>query len=140
MVEERSPDDTVDPLCAKALRELAQGQHRNGQIPYRPVADREGFDPPLLNLGVLATGKSALHRPELRDAKLPGEFRVERHLRAAGVDEKSDLVAPVHAHADQWQRVCPQEFQTRTLPIAAHLVRRLALEALQLRNIQRRIL
>jgi hypothetical protein len=25
MVEERSPDDTVDPLCAKALRELAQG-------------------------------------------------------------------------------------------------------------------
>src|SRR6185295_4102501 len=25
MVEKRSPDDTVDPLCAKALRELAQG-------------------------------------------------------------------------------------------------------------------
>ena len=89
---------------------------------------------------MLAAGKSALHRPELRDAKLPGEFRVERNLRASGVDEESDLVAPVHAHADQRQRICPQELQTRTLPVAMHLIGRLALEAPQLRNIQCRIL
>jgi hypothetical protein len=30
-------------------------------------------------------------------AQLPGEFRVERNLRASGVDEKSDLVAPAIA-------------------------------------------
>ena len=80
MVEERSADNTVDPLCAEALRELAQGQHHHGQIPHRPVANRERFDPPLLNLSVLTAGKCALHRPELRNTELAGEFRVERDL------------------------------------------------------------
>ena len=47
---------------------------------------------------------------------------------------------PVHAHADQRQRIRPQELQTRTLPTALHLIGRLALEAPQLRDIQCRVL
>jgi hypothetical protein len=94
----------------------------------------------LLNLGVLAAGKGALHGAELRDAQLPGEVRVERNLRAPGVDEKGDLAAAVHAHAHQRQRIRPQESQARRLAIALHLIRRLALEALELRDIQCRIL
>ncbi len=48
--------------------------------------------------------------------------------------------AAVHAHADERQRIGPQEFHARALPVAAHLVGHLALEALQLRDIERRIL
>ncbi len=74
------------------------------------------------------------------DAKLLGEVRVECNLRAPGVDEKSDLVAPVYADTDQRQRICPQELETHDLPVALHLIGCLALEALQLRNIECRIL
>src|SRR5262245_21949458 len=60
MVEESGPKDTVDTRGAEALRELAQGEHRGGQILYRPIAYRKGFYPPLLNLSMLAAGESAL--------------------------------------------------------------------------------
>ena len=89
---------------------------------------------------MLTAGKSALHRPELRNAKLPGEVRVERDLRTPGIDEEGDLVAAVNAHADQRQRIGLQELQARSFPGALHLIGRLALEALQLRDIQGRIL
>src|SRR5436309_2276949 len=108
MVEESGPDDAVDALRSKTFRELAQGEHRDGQIVDCPVADGQGCDPPLLNFSMLAAGKSALHRAELRDVQLAGEVRIERNLRASGVDEEGDLVAPVYAHADQRQRICPQ--------------------------------
>src|SRR5207248_11030323 len=98
VVEESGPDDAVDALRSKTFRELAQGEHRNRQIVDRPVADGQGCDPPLLNFSMLAAGKSALHRAELGDVKLAGEFRVERNLRASGIDKEGDLVAPVYAH------------------------------------------
>ena len=89
---------------------------------------------------MLTAGKSALHRAELRDVQLAGEVRIERNLRASGVDEEGDLVAPVYAHADQRQRICPQELETHRLSVAAHFIRPLALEALQHRKIECRIL
>jgi hypothetical protein len=57
------------------------------------------------------------HRAKSRDAELPSEFRVQCNLRASAVDEKSHFGAAVHAHADQRQRICPQKFQTRYLPV-----------------------
>ena len=89
---------------------------------------------------MLTAGKRALHRAVLRNAELPREFRVQRNLRASGVDEKSHFAAAIHTHADQGQRVCAQEFETRHLPFAEHLVGRLPLEASKFRDVQSRIL
>jgi hypothetical protein len=85
---------------------------------------------------MLAAGKGALYRPELRDAELPGEVCVEGDLRTPGVDEEGDLVAAVYAYADHRQRIGPDELQARTFPAAMHFIGGLALEALQLRYIQ----
>src|SRR6478672_11505547 len=57
-----------------------------------------------------------------------------------GIDEEGDLVAAVDAHADHRQRTAVQELQPRRLPVALHIIGRLALETFQLRDIQRRIL
>ena len=70
-----------------------------------PIADGECVDPALLDLGMLAAGKSALDRAELRDAKLFGEIRVERDLRTPGIYEEGDFVAAVYAHVDHRQRI-----------------------------------
>ena len=105
MVKQSSPDDSIDLFHAESFRELAQGKHCRGQVFDGPVADGERLNPPVLDLSVLPAGKGALYRPELRDAKLLGELRVERDLRTAGVDEESDLVAAVYAHVDHRQRI-----------------------------------
>ena len=86
--------------------ELAQGKRRDGQVVDRPVADGEDFNPPdCWTSACCAAGKGALHLAELRKAKLLGELRVERDLRAPGVDEEGGLLAAVYAHADQGQRI-----------------------------------
>ena len=90
----------------------------------------------MLDLSVLSAGKRALYRAELRDAKLLGEVRVERDLRTPGIDEEGDFVAAVYAHANHRQRIGLYELQTRTRPVAMQFIRSLALEALQLRNVQ----
>ena len=105
MVQQRGADASVDALHAKSGGELAEGKRRDRQVLDRPVAKGEDFNARLPNVGVLAAGKRALHLAELRKAKLLGELRVERDLRAAGVDEEGDLVAAVYAHADQGQRI-----------------------------------
>src|SRR5207237_3402535 len=130
------PDASVNALHTQVCRELAEGKHYNGQVVDGPVADGECGNPPILDLGMLAAGKRALHRPELWDAKLLGELRIECHLRTPGIDEEGNLVAAVDAHLDHRQRIGLEEFDTRTCPVAMHLIGRLALEALQLRNIQ----
>ena len=68
----------------------------------------------MLDLSVLATGKGACYRAELRDAKLEGEFRIERDLRTPGIDEEGEFVAAVYAHAENRQRLGLYELQTRT--------------------------
>src|SRR6185369_10428100 len=105
MVQQRGSDASVNALDAQISRELAQGKHYSGQVPDGPVADGERRDPPLLDLGVLAAGEGALHRAELRNAKLPGKVGVERDLRASGVDKEGDFVAAVYPHIDQRQRI-----------------------------------
>ena len=68
-----------------------------------------------MDFSVLATGKGAFYRAELRDAKLLGEFRIERDLRTPGIDEEGDFVAAVYAHGDHRQRLGFYELQTSTL-------------------------
>ena len=41
MIQQIGPDDAVDALDAKVLRELAQGKRCNGQVLDGPVADGE---------------------------------------------------------------------------------------------------
>ena len=89
---------------------------------------------------MLSAGKGALYRAELRDAKLPGEVRIERDLRTPGIDEEGDFVAAIYAHANHRQRIGFYELQSRTRPVAMQFIGSLALEALQLRNVQARIL
>lgn len=81
-----------------------------------------------------------MHHSELRYTKLPGEIGVERDLRSPGIDEEGDRVAAIDAHAHHRQRIGLQERQTRTLSVALHLIRRLALETLQLCSVQCRTL
>ena len=89
---------------------------------------------------MLPAGKCALYRAELRDAKLLGEIRVERDLRTPGIDEEGDFLAAVYAHVDHRQRIGLYELHTRACPVAMQFIGRLALETLQLRNVQCRIL
>src|SRR6266480_3889529 len=79
MVEQIGADNSVDLFHTEVFRELAQRKHCNGQVLDGPVADGERVDPPLLDIGVLAAGESALDRPESRHAKLPAEVRIESH-------------------------------------------------------------
>src|SRR4249919_3437779 len=88
---------------------------------------------------MLTASERALNVAELRKPKLLREVGVEPELRTPGIDEEADLAA-VHAHADHRQRSSVQEFEARGLPVAVHIIRRLAVEALQLRNVQGRIL
>ena len=120
MIEERGAENAVDALDAEAFGELAQGDGDGRQVLDGPVAEREGVDPRLLDLGVLTAGKRALHVAELRQAKLLGELRVERDLRTAGVDEEGDLVTAIDAYTDQGQRIGLEEFHARELTIALH--------------------
>ena len=89
---------------------------------------------------MLPAGKGALYRSELRDAKLLREFGVERDLRTPGIDEESDFLATVYAHIDQRKRIGLYELHTRACPVAFQFIGRLALETLQHRNVQCRIL
>ena len=89
---------------------------------------------------MLPAGKGALHRAELRDAKLLGKVRVERDLRTSGIDEERDLVAAIYAHVEYWQRIGPYKLHVRTFHVALQFIGRLSLETLQLRNVQCRIL
>ena len=94
------------------------------------------IDARLPDLGLLAAGERALHVAELRKAELLGELGVEPELGASGIDEEIDLVAAVYPHADDRQRRGFQEFEARGLPVPVHLIGRLALEALQLGDVQ----
>jgi len=105
MVKQSGPDDSVDLFHAQSFRKLAQGKHCRGQVFDGPVADGDCLNPPNLDLSVLPAGKGALYRPELRDAELLGEIRVERDLRTPGIDKEGDFVAAVYAHVDHRQRI-----------------------------------
>jgi len=76
----------------------------------------------------------------LREAELFRELRVEPELRTTSIDEEGDFVPAIHAHVDDGQRASVHEFEAGLLAITVQLVRRLALEAPQLRDIQCRVL
>jgi hypothetical protein len=89
---------------------------------------------------VLSAGKGALYSAELRDAKLLREIGVERDLRTPSIDEEGDFLAAIYAHIDERQRIGLHELHTRACAVAMQFIGRLALEALQHRNVQCRIL
>src|SRR2546423_10474228 len=89
---------------------------------------------------MLPAGKRALHRAELWRPKLFRELSVKRDLRTAGIDKEGDFVLAVYAHVYDRKRIGPHEFQARTFLFALQIISLLALEALQLRNVQRRVL
>ena len=140
MINERGPDDAIDALDSKTGRQLPEGQSDDRQILDGPVAQADRIDARLPDLGLLSARKRALHFAELLEAELFRELRVEPELRTTSIDEEGDFVPAIDAHVDDGQRASVHEFEAGLLAITVQLVRRLALEAPQLRDIQCRVL
>ena len=140
MTKERGPDHTVDAFDSKTGRQLPEGQSDDRQILDRPDAHADRSDARLSDLGLLTTGKRALHFAELWEAELFRELRIEPELRTTRINEKGDFFPAIDTHVDHGQRTFVHEFEARLVSIAVQLVRLLAPEALQLRNIQCRVL
>src|SRR5947209_7800673 len=93
----------------------------------------------MLNSRLLAARKRPLYRPKLRQAQFSSKICIEQDFRTPGIDEERHRLTAIYPHADQRQRLGPQELQMRTSAVALHFIRCLALEALQLRDVQCRV-